>query len=257
MEEKDKRKNTSNKDYFVNSSQGYFDTENRRKNANSNKISLNIINNREKLDDANEQKRINRKKEIESYLFNDFNTKKKSTEFNPFFSLLSQKGAVKKIEKEFEREINLENKEIKKKIKEGTLVISKNKEYSETEINKFTFYEAILYDKRTLIQIFVQTLRQKQSLINTFCKEDPFKPFSIKLLALIFSFSCYFVINGFLYNEEYISNKLKSDDDNKTIFDYFSDSIGRIAYASLIGGLSFFLIIILSSEVKFARMAMG
>jgi len=59
---------------------------------------------------------------------------------------------------------------------------------------------------------------------------------------LIFNFSCYFVINGFLYNEEYISNKLKSDDENKTIIDYFNDSIGRIAYTSIIGGLISFII---------------
>ena len=44
----------------------------------------------------------------------------------------------------------------------------------------------------------------KQTIINTFCVKDQLKPFSIKLLVLIFTFTCYFVINGFLSNEEYL-----------------------------------------------------
>ena len=235
-EKKIKKKITLNKDYFVNSSQGFFETDSRRQIINSNKFSINVINNR----DVNEQKKENRKKEIESYLFNEYISKKESTKFNPFFSLLSQKGAIKNAEKELELELKLKMKAKKEKKKQGASF--KHKEFSENEINKIDFDDAISYDKRTFIQIFVSILKQKQSIISTFCSNDPFKPFSIKLLALIFSFSCYFVINGFLYNEEYISNKLKSDDETKTIIDYFNDSIGRIAYTSLIGGLISFVV---------------
>ena len=78
-------------------------------------------------------------------------------------------------------------------------------------------------------------------MINTFCSNDSLKPFSIKLLVLIFSFSCYFVINGFLYNEEYISNKLKNEE-SKTIGDYLNDSIERIIYSTVIGGLISFIV---------------
>ena len=103
------------------------------------------------------------------------------------------------------------------------------------------FEDAIIYDKSSFCNIFCFTLRQKQSIINTFCVKDSFKPFSIKLLMIIFTFYCYFVINGLLYNDEYVSNKLESEED-KTLFDYFSDSIQRIIYTSIFGGLISFVI---------------
>ena len=81
----------------------------------------------------------------------------------------------------------------------------KNKVFTTNELDKLDFDEVIIYDKRSLCKIFIDILKKKQTLINTFCVNDSFKPFSIKLLVLIFSISCYFVINGFLYNEDYIS----------------------------------------------------
>ena len=56
-------------------------------------------------------------------------------------------------------------------------------------------------------------LKERHTLINTFCSQSNLKPFSTKLLVLIFSLTCYFVINGFLYNEEYVSQKM--DDTQK------------------------------------------
>ena len=71
----------------------------------------------------------------------------------------------------------------------------------------------------------------------------------MKLLVLIFSFSCYFVINGFLYNEEYVSTKLESKG-NKTFYEYLSDSIERILYTSIVGGIISFIIGILFNTEK-------
>ena len=66
---------------------------------------------------------------------------------------------------------------------------------------------------------------------------------------MIFSFTCYFVINGFLYNEEYVSNKLTSEG-NKGFYEYISDSIERILYTSIVGGLISFIIGILFNTEK-------
>ena len=63
-----------------------------------------------------------------------------------------------------------------------------------------------------------------------------------------FSFSCYFVINGFFYNEEYLSSKLAREE-SRSFYEYLSDSIKRILYTSIIGG-SIAVIIGLLIEIK-------
>ena len=191
----------------------------------------------------NMQNEINdkRKKYIELDLNND-STKTKSY-FNPKKNIIINKATEEKIKKELKEEIRkelIEKKRIKK-INKLYFVDCSAKIYNENEINELDFEDAIIYDKRNICNMFWYTLKQKQSIINTFCVKNSFKPFSIKLLVIIFTFSCYFVINGFLYNDEYVSTKLKSDED-KTVFDYLNDSIQRIIYTSLIGGLISFVI---------------
>ena len=97
--------------------------------------------------------------------------------------------------------------------------------------------------------LYNNNLKEKQILVNAFFSKDPLKPLSIKLLVIIFSFSCYFVINGFLYNEEYVSTKLKSEG-NKSFLEYISDSIERILYTSIVGGVISFIIGILFNTDK-------
>ena len=92
-------------------------------------------------------------------------------------------------------------------------------------------------------------LKERHTLINTFCSQSNLKPFSTKLLVLIFSLTCYFVINGFLYNEEYVSQKMESK--GKSFYEYMSDSIERILYTSIVGGaISFIIGILLNTEKK-------
>ena len=125
-----------------------------------------------------------------------------------------------------------------------------HKNYDEKELNELDYDEAVIYDKRHFCQMLWYTLKEKQTLINTFFAQNNLKPFSMKLLVLIFSFSCYFVINGFLYNEEYVSAKLSSEG-NKTFYEYISDSIERILYTSIVGGIISFIIgIVFNTEKK-------
>ena len=202
------------------------------------------LNYESKKNENNEIFYENRKK-IESYLFEDFNKKKDviTHYFDHEKKIILRREDIEKMEEELIQEIKREMKEKKrrKKIQRLLFVLYKHKNYNEKEINEMDYDEAIMHDKRNICFIFVSLLRQKQNLINTFCFYDPLKPFSIKLLILIFNFSCYFVINGFLYNEEYISNKL-TNDEQKSLFDYLSDSMKRIIYTSVIGGLISFII---------------
>ena len=132
--------------------------------------------------------------------------------------------------------------------KERRFIHYEYKNYDEKELNELDFEKAIIYDKRTFCQIFWYILRQKQIIINTFCEKSQLKLFSIKLLVMIFSFTCYFVINGFLYNEDYI---IILYGEERNLRQYFTDSIERIIYASLVGGLISFVIgIIFNTDKK-------
>ena len=161
------------------------------------------------------------------------------------------KDLKNKLRKEIISEIKdkLKNKRKLERKKKQIMVSYEHKEYNDKEINELDYDDAIIYDKRNYCKIFWYTLKEKQTLVNTFFVKDTLKPFSIKLLFLIFTFSCYFVINGFLYNEEYVSKKLKSEK-SKTFVEYLSDSIERILYTSIVGGVISFTIGILFNTGK-------
>ena len=130
-----------------------------------------------------------------------------------------------------------------------------HKEFEEKELHELDYEDAILYDKRNCCKIFWYTLKHKQAIINTFCVREKLKLFSIKLLILSFSFTCYFTINGFAFDDEYISKKLESDG-GKGLFDYFTDSITRIVYTSIVGGLIGIVIgVIFSTDKKIETIA--
>ena len=163
---------------------------------------------------------------------------------------------INTLRKQIKKEIITQLKEQKKqrkeeeRIKRITLVPYEHKEYDEKQLNELDYEEAILYDKRNFCKMLWFSLKEKQTLINTFFSPNNLKPFSMKLLVLIFSFSCYFVINGFLYNEDYVSQKLESKG-NKTFYEYLSDSIERILYTSIVGGvISFIIGIVFNTEKK-------
>ena len=157
----------------------------------------------------------------------------------------------KQLKKEIISQIREHQKQKKEKdrIRRLTLVSYEHKEYDEKQLNELDYEEAVIYDKRNFCQMLWFSLKEKQTLINTFFSSNNLKPFPMKLLVLIFSFSCYFVINGFLYNEEYVSTKLENKG-SKTFYEYISDSIERILYTSIVGGIISFIIGILFNTEK-------
>ena len=175
-------------------------------------------------------------------------TKRNSAEINANQDL-------NELRKQLKREIISELKERHKQRKEDerikrlTLVSFERKEFDEKQLNELDYEDAIIYDKRNFCQMLWFSLKEKQTLINTFFSPNNLKPFPMKLLVLIFSLSCYFVINGFLYNEEYVSTKLESTE-SKTFYEYISDSIERILYTSIVGGVISFIISILFNTEK-------
>ena len=179
---------------------------------------------------------------------------------------LKKKDQNKRKRKSAEIDINILRRQIKKeiitklredvkqkkendRIKKLTIVPYEPKEYDEKQLNELDYEEAIIYDKRNFCQMLWFTLKEKQTFINTFFSPNNLKPFPLKLLVFIFSLSCYFVINGFLYNEEYVSTKLENKG-NKKFYEYLSDSIERILYTSIVGGVISFIIGILFNTEK-------
>ena len=162
---------------------------------------------------------------------------------------------IKKLRKDLKKEIlskikeKKKDKREKKKIAKLFIVPYERKQYDEKELNELEYGEAIIYDKRSFGKMLWFILKERHTLINTFCSQSNLKPFSTKLLVLIFSLTCYFVINGFLYNEEYVSQKMESK--GKSFYEYMSDSIERILYTSIVGGaISFIIGILFNTEKK-------
>ena len=106
-------------------------------------------------------------------------------------------------------------------------------DYDNDDLDELDYDEALIYDKRTFCDLFCNELKDRQLIANTFWVKDKLKPFSIKLIVFIFNISCYLVINGFLFSEEYVMKILRRT--SKGFYYFLVDSTKRIVYSSVIG----------------------
>ena len=106
-------------------------------------------------------------------------------------------------------------------------------EYLETQYDDMDFDEAIRKDQRKFRECFIEKMKNKQIIINTFYVDEPLKPKSIKLLFLILQIKLYFFINGLFYDEEYISKIYHLDKD--TFFTMAERFFDNLIYAALAG----------------------
>ena len=126
----------------------------------------------------------------------------------------------------------------RKQIQNSFLVNMKNsidiniEEYLATEPDDMDYDDAKKKDKREMCQIFLDNLKNKQILMNTFYAKDPLKPRPIKILLFILDISLYLFINGLFFNEEYISNFLH---EKKTFFKFIERLSERFLYIALVG----------------------
>ena len=235
-------KNSKYKDVFINYFLNNNDDDNKNCISKKKTINFSIQDQSKELkffDDQNSNSN-----NLNSVLYGDNSMKQKELE-----KAIKKKILLKMRKKRIEK---LQNEKYEKE----NIVIFENKQYSESELNELDYEEAIIYDKRKFCKIIWMILKERQEIINTFFVKDPLKPLPIKLLVLIFSLSCYFVINGFLYNEEYVSKKLKQEG-SKTLYEYINDSIDRILYTSIVGGIITFIIGILFNSEKKINKAMN
>ena len=80
---------------------------------------------------------------------------------------------------------------------------AKNKEtLTEFEMNSLTYELALILDKRNYFQYYWSLLKQKHLILFTFLPANDFNVPSLKISLFILSFSLYFTINGFFFNDE-------------------------------------------------------
>ena len=80
------------------------------------------------------------------------------------------------------------------------------------------YEKAILYDNRTFLKIYWAFLVDAHIILGTFCTENYFNLFIIKLSFLVCTFQISFFLNAFFYTDEYISNAYH----NNGVLDFFS-----------------------------------
>ena len=127
------------------------------------------------------------------------------------------------------------NKEIKY-AKKKTIQLPKNNalnsidKYNDSEINSFSYEEALQTDKRPFSKYYLSLIKTKHPLIFSFYSLKDYNSIIIKLNLLIFSFCIYYFINGLFINKNII-HKLYENGGKYEIKNY----IEKIIYSFLIG----------------------
>ena len=107
-------------------------------------------------------------------------------------------------------------------------------EYLKTNPDEMEFDDAMKYDKRAFFECFCDRFKEKQIMVDTFYNKESLKPMTIKVILLLLNIDLYFVVNGLFFSEDYISELFHSDEEEK-FFSFFSRSIDRFFYATLVG----------------------
>ena len=86
------------------------------------------------------------------------------------------------------------------------------------DLQDMNYEKAIFYDKRGYLKIYLGFLIDTQIILGTFCTDNHFDLFVIKLSFLVYTFQMSFFLNAFFYTDEYISDAYH----NNGVLDFFS-----------------------------------
>ena len=106
-------------------------------------------------------------------------------------------------------------------------------EYMKADPDDMDYDEAIKEDKRTFCNYFFEKIRIEQMILYTFFKKENLNPLPIKLILLILNIDLYLIINALFFNEDYISDLLKIEND--TILLFFNRILDRIINVTITG----------------------
>ena len=108
------------------------------------------------------------------------------------------------------KKINKKNYEKIDINKEKIIISNTESSFSEEEddnLNTMELYDALIYDKRTFCEFYLEQLKEKQDILRTFFNKNPYEIFYIKVMVFIFGIGMFFIFNGLFYSESYISER--------------------------------------------------
>ena len=96
----------------------------------------------------------------------------------------------------------IKNNNIKLYNKENNLLNNENSKLDAFELNELDYLEAVKYDKRTFIQIYLDTLKREHIIIFTFFVCNDYNLFLIKLIRFLFLTASDMALNVFFFSDE-------------------------------------------------------
>ena len=135
--------------------------------------------------------------------------------------------------------------------------ININKEFFENylmkPIEEMSFYDAYKYDKRAFCQTLCELILDRVMTVNILMKSEALRPFLLKIILYFLYINLYFIINGFFFSENYISEVYHLKKEEKFL-SFIPRSINRLIYTFFVGAIIQFLInCFFSQENKLKR----
>ena len=111
-----------------------------------------------------------------------------------------------------QRNENILNKKNFDKNKINKLNVKKeNEEYTDNELNNLSYFDAVLEDKRSFIQIYFSLIKARHLLVFAFgCKND-YNPRTMKISFMLFIFAIFLTLNTIFVNDTTLHNLLISN----------------------------------------------
>ena len=103
------------------------------------------------------------------------------------------------------------------------------KDLNDYEINNLRYELALIYDKRSYFQYYVSLLKKKQLILFTFLPMNDYNLRYVKIALFIVSFSLYFTINGFFFNDKTMHKIYKASGSFNIIY-----QTSQILYSTMI-----------------------
>jgi len=107
------------------------------------------------------------------------------------------------------------------------------------------YQKALEIDKRKYLQYYISLIKRRQIIIFTFYTNDDYNSKIIKISLFLFSFSIYFTINAFFFNDSTMHNIYEAKGEYNFIY-----QIPLILYSTIISAIINYLIKLLSLSEK-------
>ena len=121
----------------------------------------------------------------------------------------------------------------------------KYKNLNDQELNSLEYPFALIYDKRTYFQYYWSLLKKKQLILFSFLPNNDYNVRTIKISLFLISFSLYFTINGFFFNDDTMHKVYEDKGKFNIIF-----QIPQILYSTMVSTVIHMILKTLSLSEK-------